>query len=320
MSALLEVQDLRLHYQVSEGVVRAVDGVSFALEEGRALGIVGESGAGKSSLALALLRLLPRNVAAFSGKVLLNGSDCMKMEEAEFRRRVRWRQVSMVFQGAMEALNPVLRVGFQIAEPLRASREGKGSAEARVRELLELVRLPPEVAQRYPHELSGGMKQRVVIAMALALAPRLVLLDEPTSALDVSVQAQILNLLKRLKRDLGLTLVFITHDIAVACDLCDTLAVMYAGEIVEEGPIEAVVNTPAHPYTQKLLASIPRLHAETPPDYIPGAPPDLSEPPPGCRFHPRCPYAFDRCRRESPAPFTPQPGQVARCWLLEGRS
>jgi oligopeptide/dipeptide ABC transporter ATP-binding protein len=317
MTILLEVQDLRLHYHGKQGTVRAVDGVSLALEEGQALGVVGESGAGKSSLALVLLRLLPRNVAHLSGRVLLGGRDLLAMDEGAFRRQVRWREVSMVFQGAMEALNPVLRVGYQVAEPLLEAGEEKAAARRRVRELLEMVGLSPEVETRYPHELSGGMKQRVVIAMALAFSPRLVILDEPTSALDVSVQAQVLNLLKRLKRELGLTFLFITHDIALACDLCDSLAVMYAGEVVEQGGIEGVVATPAHPYTRMLLASIPRLEDDAPPLPIPGAPPDPAAPPSGCRFHPRCPRAFTRCDREVPPALAAGPGHAARCWLLQ---
>ena len=321
----LRVEELRLHYRVGHGVVRAVDGVSFSLEQGEALGIVGESGAGKSSLSLALLRLLPRNVAHLSGRVVLRGVDCLSMDEASFRRRIRWREAAMVFQGAMESLNPVLKVGDQIAEPLRAAKVEKAEAKRRVEELLELVHLPPSLYGRYPHELSGGMKQRVAIAMALALKPPLVILDEPTSALDVSVQAQVMNLLKRLKRELGLSIIFITHDIALACDICDRLAVMYAGELIEQGGIDEVISTPAHPYTQRLLASVARLDTDAVPESIPGAPPDLSAPPSGCRFHPRCSAAFEPCSGLSP-PIFPVGAKIpargardqhhARCWLL----
>ena len=312
---LLEVRDLTLHYATPRGPVRAVDGVSFALEAGEALGVVGESGCGKTSLALALLRLLPRNVHAYGGSVRLGGTELLALAEDEFRRRVRWRQISMVFQGAMHVLNPVLKVGVQVAEPLRAMGVGKRQAAARVEELLELVGLPREVAGRYPHELSGGMKQRVVIAAALVLSPSVVVLDEPTSALDVSVQAQIMNLLKRLKAELGLAFLFITHDIALASDLCDRVALAYAGHLVEVGSAEQVLLAPAHPYAQGLLASVPRLRSRTPPTFIPGTPPDLAELPAGCRFHPRCPYAFARCAE--PPPLLPRAdGHLARCWLL----
>jgi peptide/nickel transport system ATP-binding protein len=242
----------------------------------------------------------------------------MSLDDDAFRDQVRWRQISMVFQGATESLNPVFKVGHQIAEPLiaRAGRK-KRDAYDDARRLLDLVRLPPETFDRYPHELSGGMKQRAVIATALTLNPSLVLLDEPTSALDVGVQAQIMNLFKRLKKDLHLAVIFITHDIALASDLADTIGVMYGGEIVEIGPSEEVLLNPAHPYTQKLLAAIPRLHSDDPLEFIPGAPPDLSDPPSGCRFHPRCPFAFDRCAQESPPPLSiPNGASTARCWLL----
>lgn len=326
---LLGVEDLALHYAAATGTVRAVDGVSFTLAQGEALGIVGESGAGKSSLGLALLRVLPRNVAALTGRVMLGGADCLGLDEGQFRRDVRWRQIAMVFQGALESLNPVMKAGEQIAEPLRASGWTRDAARKRVAQLLDMVRLPATAYDRYAHELSGGMKQRVVIAMALALQPSLLILDEPTSALDVSIQAQVMDLLKRLKAELGLTVLFITHDIALACDLCDRLAVMYAGELVEIGPIEDVITRPAHPYTQRLMASIPRLEGGVLPEFIPGAPPDLAHPPAGCRFHPRCPHAFERCRVEPPPAFAaagPVRGagaapeasapHTAHCWLL----
>ena len=316
--ALLEVEGLQVTYRSARGPVPAVEGASFTLESGQALGLVGESGSGKSSLALALMRMLPRNAEPIRGSVRLNGEEVLGLGEEEFRRRFRGNVISMAFQGAMNSLNPVLRVGSQIAEPLLLDRGVTGrEARARVIRLLELVGLPAEVFQRYPHELSGGMKQRVVIAMALIRNPRLVILDEPTSALDVSVQAQIMNLLKQLKRDLGLSLVFITHDIALASDICDRLAVVYAGQTPELGSIEDVLLRPAHPYTERLLASIPRLHGEAKPAFIPGAPPDLADAPPGCRFHPRCPYAFERCVSEDPPPFAVSADHHARCWLRE---
>ena len=325
---LLEVEDLRLHYAGERGDVRAVDGVSFSIRPGETLAVVGESGSGKTSLALALLRLLPRNVALYEGVVRLAGEPVMDLDEGDFRERVRWRQISMVFQGATDSMNPVFKVGHQVAEPLTA-RKGhppKRQAYVTAREFLDLVKLPAETFDRYPHELSGGMKQRAVIATALVMEPSLVILDEPTSALDVGIQAQIMNLFKRLKRDLGLATIFITHDIALASDLADSVAVMYAGEIVEIGPSEDVLRRPAHPYTQRLLAAIPRLRSDAPLEFIPGAPPDLTDPPAGCRFHPRCPLAFDRCREESPPAFSasatraPLAEANARCWLLKDGS
>ena len=317
--AFLEVTDLKLAYRTDRGLVKAVDGTSFELEAGQALGLVGESGSGKSSLALALMRLLPRNAERLEGSMVVDGNEVLSLPEEQFRRRYRGTIISMGFQGAMNSLNPVMRVGHQIAEALLA--EGgikKPEAFAKVREMLELVGLTEEIFSRYPHELSGGMKQRVVIAMALVQEPKLVILDEPTSALDVSVQAQIMNLLKRLKRELGLSLIFITHDIALASDVCDHVAVVYGGHVVEFGDIEGVLMRPSHPYTEKLLASMPQLHVEVKPEFIPGAPPDLIEPPPGCRFSPRCTYATDVCFTDDPPPFTVEKGHIARCWLREG--
>ena len=317
--SLLEVRELKLHYSTPRGPVRAVDGASFTMEEGEALGMVGESGSGKSSLAMALLRMLPANIALYQGSVQVEGTEVMGLSDEEFRRGFRWKKLSMAFQGAMNALNPVLRVGNQIGETLLLDRAAsRQEMRRKVEELLERVGLPAEVFQRYPHELSGGMKQRAVIAMALIQDPALVILDEPTSALDVSVQAQITNLLKRLKRELGLSLIFITHDIALASDICDRIAVVYGGQVVELGSSEEVLQRPQHPYTERLLASLPRLHSDAPPEFIPGTSPDLVEPPTGCRFHPRCPYAFDPCADKEPPLLDVGPGHTARCWLREG--
>lgn len=318
MTALLEVRNVYLHYADRRGLVRAVDGISFILEKaGQALGIVGESGSGKSSLALAIMRMLPSNVARYDGQIYLKGREISQLSDEVFRREIRWQQVALVPQGAMNGFNPVLRVGEQIIEPLVLNgRTNRRIARDRAEELLDRVGLPAEVYTLYPHELSGGMKQRAMIAAALILSPSLVIMDEPTSALDVSVQTQIMNLLKRLKRELDLSIIFISHDIALASDVCDSLAVVYAGEIAELGSVEQVLARPAHPYSQKLLASIPRLHAAAMPEFIPGAPPDLRDPPTGCRFHPRCPAVMDRCQKENPPRFEPEAGQVARCWLL----
>jgi len=313
---LLEVSNLRLYYRTIRGLVHAVDGVSFDLDKGETLGLVGESGCGKSSTALALMRLLPKNVAVFKGKIILDGEDITSLSEEEFRARIRWKKISMVFQGAMNSLNPVLKVGFQVAEPMIIHLNmDKDEALKRARELFKMVGLSPDFVNRYPHELSGGMKQRVVIAMALALNPELIILDEPTSALDVSIQAQIMNLLKRLKKKLGISMIFITHDIALASDLCDRIAVMYAGNIVELGTAEQVLLDPKHPYAQKLIASVPRLREDRVPEFIPGAPPDLVNPPSGCRFHPRCPYATERCKKEEPPLISLEDGRIVKCWL-----
>ncbi len=324
MTPLLEVRGLEYFYGTSRGPVRAVNGVSFTLERpGQALGIVGESGCGKSSMGMAVLRILGNSVARYAGSVKLEGRDLMTLSDEEFRRQVRWTKLAMVFQGALNAFNPVVRVGEQIGEPLEtlggAEWRDKGKRRARVEAMLEMVGLPGETYTRYAHELSGGMKQRALIAMALIMDPQVVVLDEPTSALDVSVQAQIMNLLKRLKREVGLSLIFITHDIALASDICDTVAVAYAGRLVEVGSMEQVLRAPQHPYTEKLLASVPRLHEATPPEFIAGSPPDLVTPPPGCRFHPRCPYRFAPCDKEDPPPFAVGEGWEARCWLREGK-
>ncbi len=316
MPSLLEVTDLRLSYRADGRTIRAVDGVSFTIEgKGEALGVVGESGSGKSSLANALIRLLPKNAADLSGSVRLHGEELTQLSDDQFRRQIRWRRIAMVFQGAMNVLNPVLRVGVQIAEPMLLDRgTSKRSARVRAEELLERVGLGAAFASRYPHELSGGQKQRAAIATALALGPDLLILDEPTSALDVSVQARIMDLLKDLKTDPGISMIFITHDIALASDLCDRIAVAYAGEHVELGPAERVLSAPRHPYTALLLESLPKLRGAAAPLPMPGSPPDPADLPHGCRFHPRCPLRFGACDDHPPAILLPDGGH-ARCWL-----
>jgi oligopeptide/dipeptide ABC transporter ATP-binding protein len=313
--ALLQVRDISVEYATARAPLRAVDGVSLDLDEGRALGVIGESGSGKTSLALALMRLLPRNGTLAAGTIRLDGEDLRTLSDEAFRRTVRWSRMAMVFQGAMHSLNPVIRVGDQVGERLRADGLAKPVVRARVDELLTRVGLPASTASRYPHELSGGMKQRVMIATALTHEPALLILDEPTSALDVSIQAQIMNLLKELKAAQGLTMLFITHDLALASDLCDDIAVMYAGQIRELGSAEEVLGRPLDPYSQALLASIPSLHDERPPRFLPGAPPDLRVPIAGCRFAPRCPSVFEPCLTEPPPLFEVAAGHVARCWL-----
>jgi peptide/nickel transport system ATP-binding protein len=299
------VDDLRTHFTLESGVVKAVDGVSFRLDDGEALGIAGESGCGKTTTALSLVRLLPSNAKVVGGSIRLYGIDLQEKTEKQLRR-YRWREISIIFQGAMNALNPVRRVGEQIAEPIEHRLGVSGDvALTRAGELLELVGIPAARARAYPHELSGGMRQRAMIAMALACDPAIVIGDEPTTALDVMVQAQILELLEDLREKLGLSLILITHDLSVIAETCDRVMVMYAGRVAEEGPVGPVFATPRHPYTQMLLRSFPDLEAgRRDLGTIPGAPPDLRTPPPGCRFHPRCPVAMDVCRSEVPPEVT----------------
>ena len=313
---LLVVENLRTYFTLSSGTVKAVDGVSFELHDGEALGIAGESGCGKTTTALSLVRLLPANAKIVGGSVKLFGIDLtLKSENA--LRRYRWREISVIFQGAMNALNPVRRVGDQIAEPI-IERLGVPRADANRRavELLELVGIARDRAAAYPHQLSGGMRQRAMIAMALACDPAIVIGDEPTTALDVMVQAQILELLERLREQLGLSLILITHDLSVIAETCDRVLVMYAGRVAEEGPVRTIFGEPRHPYTQMLLAAIPNLESDRRLlGTIPGSPPDLRTPPPGCRFHPRCPLVMDVCREVVPEEVRHADGVRVACHL-----
>jgi peptide/nickel transport system ATP-binding protein len=298
---LLEVDELRTYFALGSDTVRAVDGVSFRLDAGEALGIAGESGCGKTTTALSLVRLLPGNARIVGGAVRLYGIDLAAKSDTAIRR-YRWREISIVFQGAMNALNPVTRVRDQVAEPI-VERLGVGrrAANRRAGDLLELVGIPRARGSAYPHELSGGMRQRAMIAMALACDPAIVIGDEPTTALDVMVQAQILDLLERLRERLGLSLILITHDLSVIAETCDRVLIMYAGRVAEEGPVGEVFTRPRHPYTQKLLAAFPNIRADRRAlDVIPGSPPDLRTPPPGCRFAPRCPAAMAVCSEVVP--------------------
>jgi len=315
---LVRVEDLRLSYRTGRGVVRAVDGVSFAIGAGEALVVLGESGCGKTSLGRALLRLLPRNVEGYSGRVLIEGTDIARFDEERFRREVRWIRISLVMQAAMNALNPVVRVGEQVAEPLRVHRGWpRGRALERAAESLALVGIPADFLVRYPFELSGGMRQRAVLAMALVTEPELVILDEPTSALDVLTQAGIMNVLKRIKRELGTSFMLITHDVATSSEIADRVALMYAGQLVELAGAASFFREPAHPYSRLLMASVPRLRETRRPEHIPGEPPSLVDPPAGCRFAARCPSRFERCA-EDPPPFGLDGGREARCWLYAG--
>jgi oligopeptide/dipeptide ABC transporter ATP-binding protein len=313
---LLEVDDLTTHFILEGGVVHAVDGLSFRLDDGEALGIAGESGCGKTTTALSLVRLLPANARIVSGSVRLFGIDLVPKSENALRR-YRWREISIVFQGAMNALNPVRRVRDQIAEPLEQRLSApRREAYKRAGELLELVGIPRARGRAYPHQLSGGMRQRAVIAMALACDPAIVIGDEPTTALDVMVQAQILELLESLRRRLGLSLILVTHDLSVIAETCDRVLVMYAGKMAEEGRVERVFRRPRHPYTNLLLGAFPNIHADRRTlEVIPGQPPDLRDPPPGCRFHPRCPMAREVCHEVVPPEVSLPDGTRVACHL-----
>lgn len=311
---LLRTEDLILHFRTAKGIVQAVDEVDFTLGFKEAVVILGESGCGKTTLAKAILRLLPRNVHAYSGKIFLEGTELMDMAEEEYRLNIRWVKMSMVPQAAMNSLNPVLRVGDQVAEPIMVhmNREKSAALES-ARVMFDHVGVPQDFLNRYAFELSGGMRQRVALAMALVTAPSLVVLDEPTSALDVLTQANIMNVLKRIKKELGISFILITHDIATSSELADKVAVMYAGQIVETGDAHRFFTTPLHPYSQKLMASVPRLHGTQEPEFIVGQPPSLLNPPKGCRFAERCPYRFDKCSEDPPT--VEIDGRGVKCWL-----
>jgi oligopeptide/dipeptide ABC transporter ATP-binding protein len=302
-------------------VVRAVDDVSFALDAGQTLGIVGESGSGKTTLALTMLRLLPPAARIVAGEIRFAGEDLRTKSDAEMRR-IRGQQIAMILQDPMASLNPLFSIGDQVGEPLRV-HEGASRRQAwqRARDLLKAVRIPaPELRVReFPHQMSGGMRQRIVGAIAISCGPRLLIADEPTTSLDVTIQAQYLGLLRDLQRERGLALIFITHNLGIVAKMCDRVAVMYAGRIVESGPVRTIFRAPAHPYTRALIDSIPRLgERERRLTAIDGQPPDLAAPPAGCAFHPRCPKVEDRCRVDDPPEFPLGPGHAARCWLAAG--
>ncbi|MCL0074562.1 ABC transporter ATP-binding protein [Thermodesulfovibrionales bacterium] len=315
---LLRVEDLCLHFRTNKRLVQAVDGVSFGLGRGLTLVVVGEAGCGKSSLARAILRLLPRNVHTYTGRIFLNGVDIMKLGEERFRREVRWSKLAFVPQAAINSLNPVVKVGNQVAEPLLVHRLAKTKSEAiaRAREACELVGLPGDFLSRYAFELSGGMRQRAIIAMALAARPALVVLDEPTSALDVLTQANIMNLLKGIKQKFKTSFILITHDIATSSELADIAAIMYAGQVVELCNASQFYREPLHPYSQKLIASVPSLRQEKRPEFIPGQPPSLLNPPKGCRFAGRCLSRSNRCEKEPPLVEVKE-GRRVKCWLYQ---
>lgn len=316
---LLDVNQLKTYFFTEAGVVKAVDNVSFSVESGEALGLAGESGCGKSTTAYSIMRLVPHPGKIVGGSITLDGVDVTRLSDDEVRR-LRWKKVAMVFQGAMNALNPVIRVGDQIVEGIVRHNEGMSSEEARelTKELFKKVGLDPGRVNDYPHQFSGGMKQRAMIAMALANNPDLLLLDEPTTALDVTTQAQILDLISQLREEYKMGLVLISHDLSIIAETCDRVAIMYAGKIVEQGTVDEIFKDPIHPYTKGLVEAIPYIGKSYKGKLfsIPGDPPTLVSPPSGCRFHPRCVYAKDVCKVEEPGVNIPGRGLVA-CHFAE---
>jgi peptide/nickel transport system ATP-binding protein len=320
-TAILEVDDLRVTYQTRLGPVKAVDGVSFTLATSERLGLVGESGSGKSTTGLAIMRLIRPPGKVEAGSIRLDGVDVLGLSETQMRR-TRLGEIALVAQGAMNSLNPVMRVGDQITDAL-VDHKVPGSRKdyaARVASLFERVGLKRQDANRYPHELSGGMKQRVCIALAICMSPKVIVADEPTSALDVVVQRQVIDTLADVQTDLGSAVILIGHDMGLMAQFVDRLGVMYAGELVEVSPMAAVYEEPLHPYTRLLIACLPSLEQKGVFAGIPGLPPSLLNPPPGCPFNPRCPWAMDRCKVERPALRQVQPGRWAACHLFADES
>ena len=321
---LLKITNLQTHIDVRGGVVRAVDGVHLEVDERETVGIVGESGSGKTMTGLSILRLLPKPGGRIAGgSIVLDGVDLTKVPEREMAREWRGKRVSMISQDPLTSLNPVYTVGDQVGGPFRYHGLTTSRADTRqqVVDVLDRVRIPSPGSRLhdFPHQFSGGMRQRVVAAMAIACKPRLLIADEPTSALDVTIQVQMIELLKRIQQDTGVGIILITHDMGVAASICDRIAVMYAGRVVESGPVRQMYKTPTHPYTQALLASIPRLgHARERLSAIGGQPPSLLDPPKGCRFAPRCPHRMAICEAEYPPDFDVGNGQRSACWLNEG--
>lgn len=299
---ILDVRQLKTHYYTQRGSVKAVDGISFKVGKGEALGLAGESGCGKTTAALTIMRILPSGGKIVSGEMLFHKEDLVKLKERQMRE-IRWKRISIVFQGAMNALNPLFKVGDQIVEAIviNERKMSKKDAQERAGKMLELVGIQPSRGKNYPHEFSGGMRQRALIAMALACNPDLLIADEPGTALDVIVQAQVLKLMSELKSKLNLSMILITHDLSIIAELCEKTAIMYAGKIVEQGDVVSIFKEPLHPYTQGLSRAFPSLkEARRRMMSIHGSPPDLLVPPSGCRFHPRCPKAMPICKEKEP--------------------
>ncbi len=305
------VENLSAIYQTTKGNVHALEDVSFSLESGEAIGIAGESACGKSTLGLSIIRML-QGGKIISGKIIFDDESILDLPELDFDKNFRWKKISMVFQGAMNSLDPVFTIKDQFIEVLK-QHKFEGDLEKVIADAVKSVNLSEDVLKKYPHELSGGMKQRVIISLALILKPKFVIADEPTTALDVLIQAQIVNLLKKLKKD-GMSIMLITHDLAIISEIADKIGIMYGGQMVEFGTSEEIFKNPKHPYTQGLLASIPTLHGNKP-TYIKGNPPSLLKPKPECRFIDRCPQAMEKCKKDPPN-FKTDSGYV-KCWLYE---
>jgi len=317
---VLDVQNLTTYYETERGPVRAAEGVSFQLDKGEAMGLAGESGCGKTTVALSLLKILPSNGRIVDGNILVRDFNIAKLSESEMRSKVRWKIISMVFQGAMNAMNPLYKVGDQIVEAIKLHEPKVRRREAleRAAKLLEMVGIEPSRADNYPHEFSGGMKQRALIAMSLCSNPDVVIADEPGTALDVIVQAQVLRLINELKDRLNLSVIMIAHDLSMIAEICQKISIMYAGYLVEYGDIVRIFKEPLHPYTTDLIESFPSIKAAKQQMVsIPGFPPDLLNPPAGCRFHPRCKYAMDVCRREIPKLQEASSNHFVSCHLVK---
>ncbi|MEZ4731017.1 MAG: ABC transporter ATP-binding protein [Caldilineaceae bacterium] len=318
MTDVLQVEELRVHYQTPSGLVRAVESVSFTLKKGERLGLVGESGSGKSTTVLALLRMIKPPGRITAGRVRLGDTDLLKLSDAEMRA-ARFAQIALIPQGAMNSLNPVMRIKTQLADTIRYhNRNGNLSQAAittHIHQLLESVGLTRAVADMYPHELSGGMKQRVCIAMGISLQPQVILADEPTSALDVVVQRQVMETLGKVQEEIGASLILVGHDMGLMAQFVNTIGVMYAGKLVEVGPVDDIFAEPLHPYTQLLIASLPSLEGKGVFRGIPGITPSLLNPPPGCSFHPRCPQAMAHCKSQVPVLQEVRPGRWVSCLL-----
>ena len=313
----LKIEDLKVYYWTARGPIKAVDGIDLEVRKGERFGIVGESGCGKSTTAMSLLRLIKPPGSIENGRIVLDGADILALDDEEMRS-VRWSRISLIPQGSMNSLNPVVKIGSQIADAVVAHEGsgGRAAAKARIIELLGMVGLPTRVYGMYPHELSGGMKQRVCIAMAIVLQPQVIIADEPTSALDVVVQRVVTQTLIKVQERLGAALIIIGHDMGLLAQLVDRLAVMYAGKVAEVSPAEDIYKDPLHPYTQLLIGSIPSVKEKKRLEGIPGLPPALLEPPSGCIFHPRCPHATEQCSREVPEYREVRPGRMVACHLF----
>ncbi|MCB0062063.1 MAG: ABC transporter ATP-binding protein [Caldilineaceae bacterium] len=318
MAPILQVENLRVYYHTHAGPVRAVENVSFTLQKGERLGLVGESGSGKSTMVLALLRMLKSPARIEAGRVLLGDTDLLQLSNAQMRA-ARFSQIALIPQGAMNSLNPVMRIKAQIADTIRYHRRNGNLSQAaittHIHELLESVGLERRVAEMYPHELSGGMKQRVCIALGISLQPQVILADEPTSALDVVVQRQVMETLGKVQEEIGASLILVGHDMGLMAQFVNTIGVMYAGKLVEVGPVDAIFEEPLHPYTQLLIGSIPSLEGKGIFRGIPGITPSLLNPPSGCMFHPRCPQALTHCQTQVPTLQEVRPGHWVSCLL-----